>query len=152
VDSRLEFAYSTQIRSLDMQASSVDSFRNRAGTLFAVNALVATLLGGEVLKISGLHGWAAWTAIGSLIAACVFTVGVLWPFHWLQSRISGEWLIREWIAREGLAIDDIHSALTRIADQKYQENLKKIRTLEWIYEVAATLIIVQIACWLVALR
>ena len=85
-DERAKLAYEAETRSLDMQASSLDALRTRAGTLFAVTSLVASFLGSQTLRAKGLHPWPVWVAVGALVASCLLTLLVLWPWHWWQAR------------------------------------------------------------------
>lgn len=151
VDERAKLAYEAEVRSLDMQVSSLDALRSRAGTLFAVASLVATFLGSQTLRAKGLHSWSIWVAVVALVASCLLTLGVLWPWRWWQARINGKWVIEHWVDEESYGIDRVYRELTNAACGKYEANDSSVRRLEHIYQAAGLLVVVQIIAWLIAL-
>jgi hypothetical protein len=151
VDERAKLAYEAEVRSLDMQVSSLDALRSRAGTLFAVASLVATFLGSQTLKAKGLHSWSIWVAVVALVASCLLTLGVLWPWRWWQARINGKWILDRWVDEYSYSTDRVYRELAKAAFEKYEANDSAVRRLEHIYEAAGFLVLVQIIAWLIAL-
>jgi hypothetical protein len=151
MDERAKLAYEAEIRSLDMQASSLDALRTRAGTLFAVTSLVASFLGSQTLRAKGLHSWPIWVAVAALAASCLLTLLVLWPWHWWQARIDGKWVLEHWVDQKAYSIDGLYRRLTKSSSEKYEANHNSIVRLERIYQAAGLLVLVQIIAWLIAL-
>jgi hypothetical protein len=152
VDERAKLAYEAEVRSLDMQVSSLDALRSRAGTLFAVTSLVATFLGSQTLKAKGLHSWPIWVAVAALVGSCLLTLLVLWPWHWWQARIDGKWVLENWVDQKSYSINVLYRRLAISASGKYDANHDSIVRLERIYQAAGLLVLVQIIAWLIALR
>jgi len=150
-DERAKLAYEAETRSLDMQASSLDALRTRAGTLFAVTSLVASFLGSQTLRAKGLHPWPVWVAVGALVASCLLTLLVLWPWHWWQARIDGKWILEHWVDQKSYSIDIVHRRLAMAAADKYEANQNSIVCLEHIYQAAGFFVLVQVVAWLIAL-
>lgn len=151
VDERVKLAYEAEVRSLDMQVSSLDALRSRAGILFAVASLVATFLGSRTLSAKGLHSWSIWVAVVALVVACLLTLGVLWPWRWWQARIDGKWVLDHWVDDDSYSANRVYRELAKAASGKYKANDASVKRLEHIYEVAGLLVIVQIIAWLIAL-
>lgn len=63
-----EITYDAGRHALADQESLVGGIRQRAGTLVAAHAVVASFLGGTVLRTDGLKGW-GWLAIAALVLA-----------------------------------------------------------------------------------
>lgn len=147
-DERVGLAYDSEIRSLDMQASSLDELRSRAGTLFAVASLIATLLGGETLQAKGLHSAPVWAAIVSLIGSSFLTLLIVWPWRWWQFRIDGA-AVLDLIKDTNISVDEIRRRIVR--GTKYGENDSRIRKLERLYQGAGFLVVAQLVAWLIAL-
>jgi hypothetical protein len=65
-----EIVYDPARAALADQEAVVAGIRQRAGTLLAAHALVASFLGATTVHARGLHFW-AWAAIATLVAGLV---------------------------------------------------------------------------------
>jgi hypothetical protein len=146
-----EITYEAGRHALADQEALVSGIRQRAGTLVAAHAVVASFLGGTVLRDDGLEGW-GWVAVVALVAALAIAAALLAPWRmkfaldardlygqlYPQAAEEAEADTLAWLA--GAAF--LHQALR-------EENASRVSFMTHLSTVLAVLLIVQTLSWLV---
>jgi hypothetical protein len=148
-----EITYEAGRGALADQESLVAGIRQRTGTLLAAHALVASFLGGTVLRDRGLStlGWVALvTLVLGLASAAVllapwrlrFAVDARRLFDQLRDQAVSESYAGtlDWLALAGFAHQAVH-----------EENMPRVRRMSWLSGALAALMVAQTLAWLTAL-
>jgi hypothetical protein len=148
-----EITYDAGRGALADQESLVAGIRQRTGTLLAAHALVASFLGGTVLRDRGLSalGWVALVALVlGLVAAAIllapwrlgFAVDArkLYDDFYTQASTEAPAQTLGWLAAAGFG----HQAL-------HEENIPRVRRMSWLLGTLAALMVAQTLAWLTAL-
>jgi hypothetical protein len=148
-----EITYEAARHAVADQESLVSGVRQRAGTLVAAHAVVASFLGGTVLRSGGLGGW-DWLAVLALVVALAIAAALLAPWR-LTFAVDARDLYR------GLYPDASREAdvgtLGWLADAAfaYQElrdhNARRVSVMSRLSFALALLLIVQTLSWLIPL-
>jgi hypothetical protein len=140
-----QITYDAGRHALADQEAFVTDLRHRAGTVLAAHALVASFLGGTVLRGGG-SSTLSWLALTTLVAGVIVAAILLAPWQ-LRFAIDARDLYRE------LQTDaDGHLAGAGFAYQKlYTSNMSKTRRMSSLLGVLAILMVAQTLFWLTAL-
>ena len=131
----------------------MSGIRQRAGTLVAAHAVVASFLGGTVLRDGGLDGW-GWVAVVALVLALSMAAVLLSPWT-LKFAVDATELYPELYPQaEKEAVAETLGWLVS-AGYLYQalrdENGRRVKWMSRLSAGLALLLIVQTVSWLVPL-
>jgi hypothetical protein len=148
-----ELTYDAGRHALADQESVVGGIRQRAGTLVAAHAVVASFLGGTVLRSGRLDGW-GWLAVVALVAALAIAAALLAPWR-LKFAVDARDLYRELYADATSEAEAETLGWLAAAAFTYQqirdENAKRVSVMSRLSFGLALLLIVQTLSWLVPL-
>jgi hypothetical protein len=148
-----EITYDAGRHALADQESLVSGIRQRAGTLVAAHAVVASFLGGTVPRGDGLDAW-AWVAIVALVIALAIAAALLAAWK-LKFAVDATDLYRELYPQAAKeAEDETLGWLVGAAfgfQQLREENARRVAVMSHLSAWLALLLIVQTVSWLVAL-
>jgi hypothetical protein len=145
-----QITYDAGRHALADQESFVAGVRQRTGTLLAAHALVASFLGGAVLRDGGSPA-STWVALTTLVAGLVVAAILLAPWR-LRFAMDARDLYRAlqrtapgpgtygYLASAGLAYQTLHA-----------ENMTRTRRMSSLLGVLAILMVAQTLSWLTAL-
>jgi len=148
-----EVTYEAGRSALADQESVVSGIRQRAGTLLAAHALVASFLGATTVHARGLHAL-GWVAIAALVAGLVIAAIVLAPWR-LKFAVDAQELYDEFY--EQAAGEAEANTLGWLVSVGYgyqavrEENTWKVRRMSWLSGALGVVMIVQTLAWLAAL-
>jgi hypothetical protein len=148
-----EIAYDAGRHALADQDSLVSGIRQRAGTLVAAHALVASFLGGTVLRSDGLAGWGG-VAVVALAAALAVAAGLLAPWR-LKFAVDARDLYER--LYPSAAAEAEHDTLGWLAAAAFlyqdlrAENARRVTVMSHLCAGLAVLLIVQTVSWLIPL-
>lgn len=146
--------YEASVRAAQDQAAILDGLRGRAGTVLAASALVSSFLGGQALRASGGLQVASGVgiALAAFVASALLTLGILWPFEFrfvLSARAMFRALDQH--RDDAAEVPAFLRALALQLERRYDENLRKIRRLQWAFQLAIVSLVVEVAAWIVIL-
>lgn len=147
----LELAYDSALQALSHQAASLDELRTRTGILLAAASVSTSFLGSEALKgrDTGTFGWLAVVCFFGLGA---LTAAILWPRRGWLFVVDPILLIRDFIEIEmPLDIEKMRRDLALHLSNNYRSNSKKLNFLQWMFQLACGLLILEVIAWVVAL-
>jgi hypothetical protein len=145
-----QITYDAGRHALADQEAFVASVRQCTGTLLAAHALVASFLGGAVLRDSSSSA-STWVALTALVAGLIVAAILLAPWQ-LRFAIDARDLYRalqgappgpgtvSYLAGAGLAYQKLHT-----------NNMAKTRRMSSLLRVLAILMVAQALFWLTAL-
>lgn len=145
-----QITYDAGRHALADQEAFVAGIRQRTGTLLAAHALVASFLGGAVLR-NGASSASTWVALTALVAGLIVAAILLAPWR-LRFALDTRDLYRE--LRSASIESDAHSHLAGagFAYQKlYTSNMARTRRMSSLLGAMAILMVAQTLFWLTAL-
>jgi hypothetical protein len=148
-----EIAYETARHALADQESLVSGIRQRTGTLVAAHAVVASFLGGAVLRDGDLDGWSR-LAVVSLVVALVIAAVLLAPWK-VKFAVDARDLYR--VHDPDAAREAERGTLRRLAGVAFEyqsirdEDAARVVRMSRLSAALAVLLIVQTFSWLVPL-
>ena len=153
-DAALRLAYDASVRAVNDQAQVLEALRSRAGTMFAAAALVASLLGGQVLdrrsfKLVSFAG----TGVGFFVMSALFTLVILWPFRFRLS-VSASDIIQIVDERRAEHVpvtdEEAYRELALRLEVNYDRNSHTIKGLFWCFRLAILSMVAEVALWIAA--
>lgn len=145
-----QITYDAGRHALADQEAFVTDLRHRAGTVLAAHALVASFLGGTVLRGDG-SSTLSWIALTTLLAGLIVAAILLAPWQ-LRFAIDARDLYRELRRASTEPNADGHLAGAGFAYQKlYTSNMARTRRMSSLLGVLAILMVAQTLFWLTAL-
>jgi hypothetical protein len=75
-------AYAEAVRALDQQTGELDALRTRAGTLFAIGAVVSSFFAATVVQPGSALSLPGWIAVGLFCGVGLSALAILWPWKW----------------------------------------------------------------------
>lgn len=148
-----EITYDAGRQALADQESLVAGIRQRTGTLLAAHALVASFLGGTVLRDQGPSAL-SWVALAALVLGLLAAAILLAPWH-LRFAVDARELydeLRDQAASEEHANTFNWLVTAGFAHQELNEgNTTRVRHMSWLSGALATLMVAQTLAWLTAL-
>jgi hypothetical protein len=145
-----QITYDAGRHALADQEAFVAGIRQRTGTLLAAHALVASFLGGAVLR-DGASSASTWVALTALVAGLIVAAILLAPWR-LRFAVDTRDLYRE--LRSASIESDAHGHLAGagFAYQKlYTSNMARTRRMSSLLGAMAILMVAQTLFWLTAL-
>lgn len=143
-------AYEEAVRALSEQQGIVDSLRTRAGLLFSASAITTSFLGAQALD-GGHSSLAVWLAMASFVGVALASLAILWPRQWELSA-NPQGLIQTYIEiGEPAAIEEMHRDLSLHMHDSYSENREGLEQLFAIFQIASSLLTVEVVLWIVAI-
>lgn len=145
-----QITYDAGRHALADQAAFVAGVRQRAGTLLAAHALVASFLGGAALREDG-SSTASWAALATLVAGLIVAAILLAPWR-LRFAVDASDLYAQ-LQNSPLEPDaDGHLATAGFAYQAlHADNMSRARVMSSLLGILATLMIAQALFWLTTL-
>ena len=146
--------YEAALRASTDQASVLDGLRNRAGTVLAASALVSSFLGGQALR--GAEHFNVISFVGAalvaFVASALLTLFILWPFEF-RFTLSARAMIRGLEQHSGEVGEAaaFYRALALQLEWRYDQNARKIRWLQWAFQLAIVFLVFEVASWIVVL-
>lgn len=145
--SAYEIAYCESVRALSEQHRVIDSFRTRAGLLLSSAAVTTSFLAAQALH-GGETSAIAWLALFAFASVATLSLAILWPRRWDFGARSGE-LIESNETRATPA--ELYRSLTAHLDRSHEENRDSLDHLALQFELASSLLAVEVILWIVAL-
>ena len=146
--------YEAAVRGAQDQAAILDGLRARAGTILAAAALVSSFLGGQALRTVD-HLVVVSTvgaAFGAFILSAVLTLAIVWPFEFrfvLSPRAMLQGLDDH--SDEQNEPREFYRALALQLEWRYDQNARKIRLLQWGFQLAIVFLVLEVGAWIVVL-
>ena len=148
-----EITYDAGRHALADQEALVSGIRQRAGTLVAAHAVVASFLGGTVLRGRGIEGW-GWVAVVALVVALAIAATLLAPWK-LKFAVDARDLYGELYGEASREAEADTLGWLASAAFGYQalrdENARRVGLMSKLSFALAVLLIVQTVSWLVPL-
>lgn len=151
-ESVLDLIYEEAVRSIALQASTIDEFRTRAGTIVQTASIAAGFLGAGQVISHAKFGWPAWIGVSSFGLVGILTTIVLWPrWHWKLNAGPRE-MLRSFVDIESpmtLATATRHAA-EDLADGLVHNN-RRLKAISYVLAAACVFLVVEIVSFLVGL-
>jgi hypothetical protein len=144
-------AFEEGVRSLARQEAQLDGMRSRAGILLSAAAIATSFLGGRALTDHGPEVW-TWLAIAGFVGLAISALVILWPRRdWAFSASPG--LIVSLYLEDGepWELPAIHRELALHMDHAYELNRARLDHLTWAFRAASSLLVLEVAAWVVNL-
>ncbi len=153
-DPRYRLAYDEALRSIGHQEKALDELRSRAGLLLAALSVATSFLGGAAVDAHGF-GPMAGVAIGLFAAAGLVLVSLLlprtgWMFRFDPAAIIGDYVETEEPTKPA-TISAMHRDLALHLGDNCVANEDRIDRLWRRFQLACTLMVVEVGAWVVAL-
>jgi hypothetical protein len=146
-------AYDEAKRALDEQERVVAELRSRAGTLIAAAAITTSFLGGRILSSHHLHPL-AWAAIGCFAFVGITLLVLLWPWRDWRFTVNAQSFIQTYLEPSDgapLRLPAIHRDLALHMEAAWRANRGQLRWLQAAFRLAATVLVVEVILWIIAL-
>jgi hypothetical protein len=146
--------YEAAVRGTQDQAAILDGLRTRAGTVLAAAALVSSFLGGQALRT--VDHLVVFSTVGAAFAAfivsAVLTLAILWPFEF-RFILSPSAMLQGLDDHAGATNEptEFYRALALQLEWRYDQNARKIRLLQWAFQLAIVFLVLEVAAWIVVL-
>jgi hypothetical protein len=145
-----QITYDAGRHALADQEAFVAGVRQRAGTLLAAHALVASFLGGAALRDDGSSAL-TWAALAMLVAGLIIAAVLLAPWR-LRFAIDARDLYERLQNAPLTARPDGHLAAAGFAYQAlHADNVDRAQQMSWLLGLLAILMVTQTLLWLAAL-
>jgi hypothetical protein len=143
-------AYEEAARALCEQQGAVDNFRTRAGLLLSAAAIATSFLGGQALDGTRVSP-AVWLALAGFVGVAIASLAMLWPRRW-ELHANPRNVIDTYIETDRpAAIHELHRDLSLHMHASQYENRKGLRQLALYFQVASSLLTVEVALWIFAI-
>ncbi|HET9324518.1 MAG TPA: hypothetical protein VFO03_11630 [Gaiellaceae bacterium] len=142
-----ELTYELSVRSLTEQESSLNELRTRTGVLLAATAVAIALFGSRVLDDGSLFDLAG---TGLALVSFLLSVFVVAPKHSFAFVVDAA-AAHETFAREGVSVEDAHTALVYWNREVWEENQAVIDTLVRAFRWACVTLVGAVALWSIGL-
>jgi hypothetical protein len=142
--------YETALTALRGQDEELNRLRIHTGTLIAAGSLVASFLGAQTLTRSGAGPWAVLGLVAFVLSIlpCVY---LLVPKRGLFFHFSGPVLYENFNGSE-TPMDEIHATVAGWLQTYYDENQKKIDSLNRYFAAACAALVAEIVFFAVGLQ
>jgi len=148
-DAAYELAYEEAGRALDAQERSVNELRSRAGVLIASAAVATSFFGGRFVD-DGLGLW-AWLAVAMFVGTGGCVLSILWPREDWTFSASTRDIVSEYIEPDAVPVSRIHRDLAVHRARSYMTNADQLRRLTKFFRIGLTMLIFEVAAWVVAI-
>jgi hypothetical protein len=148
-----EITYDAGRAALADQEALVSGIRQRAGTLLAAHALVASFFGGPAIERDGFDLF-TWTAVGALVAGLILAAGILAPWqlqfavdarniYWglgVQAKEEALEGTLGWLAAVGFSYEDLR-----------RQNRQKVLLISRMSAALGIVMVLQTLLWILVL-
>jgi hypothetical protein len=119
--------------------------------VLAAAALVSSFLGGQALRGSNDLRFVSFVgvALAAFVGAALLTLLILWPLDF-RFGFSARRMLRGLEAHGG-ELGEFYRALALQLEWRYDENRRKIRRLQWAFELAIVCLVLEVAAWIAVL-
>lgn len=143
-------AYDEAVRALSGQRAAIDSLRARAGLLLSAAAVTTSFLGAEALNGSGLNGFSL-AGLTAFVGVAVFSLAILWPRDWELAADPGRLIEDHVNACPPGPVVQLYRDLSIHMRDSYAENQGGIDFLASLFQMASTLLTLEVVLWIVAI-
>jgi hypothetical protein len=151
VEDPYELVYLEAVRLLSQQREGFESLRTRAGMLLSAAAIASSLLGGQAF-MAGRLNLGGWLAVGAFASLGLAVVTILWPRpEWGVSASPRQMIATTIEVETPTPLRLIHRELALYADAAYNQNREHYERLARWLRVAALLLNVEVAGWIIDL-
>ena len=143
-------AYDEAVRALSEQQAEIDSFRTRSGLLLSAAAITTSFLGAQALH-GGDSSLSAWLALGHFVAAAAVSLAILCPYGW-EFTANPHKILEIYIdPSRSMGIEDLQRDLVLSMHDSYLRNRRGVEFLAILFQVASTLLALEIVLWIIAI-
>jgi len=152
LDVRLELIYNESVRAIALQASTLDEFRGRAGTIIQSASIAGGILG--AVQIEKFHQFTliTWVGISAFGLVGLLTTAVLWPRWKWTFTSSPEKMLKAYMTTgsEKTVADVVKNAAKQL-ETAYDLNDGRLKIISWLLAGSCASLVVEIVFFLVGL-
>lgn len=151
-DERLELIYNESVRAITLQASNLDEFRSRAGTIIQSASIAGGILGAvQIAKFQHFH-LSTWIAVCAFGLVGLTTTAVLWPRWRWEFTSSPKMMLDAYMATGSeKSLADVTRNAAHQSELAYNRNDKRMTAISWLLAGACVSLVVEIVFFLVGL-
>jgi hypothetical protein len=143
-------AYDEAVRALSEQQGVIDSLRARAGLLLSTAAVTTSFLGPQALHGGSLNLF-SWLALTGFVGVATASLAILWPRRWEVGADPREVIDACMGLEEPVPAEELYRELSLLVHGSYLENREGLERLMVFFQIASSLLTVEVVLWVVAI-